>query len=211
MKKKPEFSLDAHYLSQGYRLLAGTDEAGRGPIAGPVVAAAVLIHPHPDAPYINDSKKMTEKERDHAYAWICEYAVSYAIEVIDADTIDRINILEASRLGMMRSLDCLSPHPDFIVTDAMKLPEKYAPYAAVIRGDQKVFAVACASILAKVTRDRIMVELDHQYPGYGFAAHKGYPTPMHLDALSRLGILPHVHRTSFSPVKALQSITLWDK
>jgi ribonuclease HII len=211
MKKRPEFTLDAHYQSQGYRLLAGTDEAGRGPIAGPVVAAAVLIHSRSDAPYIYDSKKMTEKERDLAYAWICKHALSYAIEVIDADTIDRINILEASRLGMMRSLDRLTPHPDFIVTDAMKLSEKYVPYEAVIRGDQKVFAVACASILAKVTRDRIMVELDHQYPGYGFAAHKGYPTPMHLNALNRLGILPHVHRTSFGPVKTLHSISLWDK
>lgn len=203
MKQQPTLPLDATIYQQGYRFLAGCDEAGRGPIAGPVVAAAVILPQPKDHPFIFDSKKMTSKQRDIAYTWILHHAVSYAIEVIDVPTIDRINILEASRLGMKQALLRLDVRFDYVVTDAMPLGKEFEPFKAIIKGDQQSFAIACASILAKVTRDRLMDQLDELYPHYGFAKHKGYPTADHVKALTNYGVIPSLHRLTFAPVKQL--------
>jgi ribonuclease HII len=196
---------DATLRANGYRFIVGTDEAGRGPIAGPVVAASVIIDERIEHPYIYDSKQMTEAQRERAYSWIMDHAVAYSIAVIDVATIDRINILEASRLGMMQAIDALNHAYDVIVTDAMRLPSRYGHHISLIKGDAQSFSIACASILAKVTRDRIMYELDQAWPHYGFAKHKGYPTSLHVQQLRTLGVLKGVHRVTFSPVRQLLS------
>jgi ribonuclease HII len=196
---------DATLRANGYRFIVGTDEAGRGPIAGPVVAASVIIDERIEHPYIYDSKQMTEAQRERAYTWIMDHAVAYGIAVMDVATIDRMNILEASRLGMMQAIDALNHAYDVIVTDAMRLPSQYGHHIALIKGDAQSFSIACASILAKVTRDRIMHELDQAWPHYGFAKHKGYPTSLHVQQLRTLGVLKGVHRVTFSPVRQLLS------
>ena len=201
--KPIKLPFDATLRAKGYHFIVGTDEAGRGPIAGPVVAAAVIIDERVEHPYIHDSKQMTEAQREKAYTWIVDHAVAYSIAVIDVATIDRINILEASRLGMMQAIDALNHGYDVIVTDAMALPSRYGHHIALIKGDTQSFSIACASILAKVTRDRIMHELDQQWPQYGFANHKGYPTAYHVQRLRTLGVLKDVHRVTFSPVRQL--------
>lgn len=201
MKQQPILPLDQTLNLQGFRHVAGCDEAGRGPIAGPVVAAAVICPQPSSHPYIDDSKRMSAKQREDAYMWIVEHASAYAIEIIDVTTIDRINILEASRLGMKQALRHLPLPFDYVLTDAMELDASFQPYKAIIKGDQQSFVIACASILAKVTRDRLMLELDARFPQYGFAQHKGYPTPFHLHALEEHGILPSIHRMTFGPVK----------
>jgi ribonuclease HII len=211
MKYQPSLPLDATLYQQGYRHVAGCDEAGRGPIAGPVVAAAVIFPQPSQHPYIDDSKKMTKNQREVAYTWIMEHATSYAIEVIDVATIDRINILEASRLGMKQALSKLNVRFDYVLTDAMELGQPFQPYQAIIKGDQQSFVIACASILAKVTRDRLMEDLDLQYPVYGFAQHKGYPTAHHLRMLKVHGVISKVHRLTFGPVRNVHShLSLFD-
>jgi ribonuclease HII len=196
---------DATLRAKGYRLIVGTDEAGRGHIAGPVVAAAVMIDERLEHPFIHDSKKMTEAQRERAYTWIVDHAVAYGLATIDVLMIDRINILEASRLAMMQAIDALNYAYDVIATDAMTLPSRYDPHIALIKGDAQSFSIACASILAKVTRDRMMLELDRQFPMYGFSKHKGYPTTYHVQQLRTHGVIHRVHRVTFSPVRQLLS------
>lgn len=209
--KKVHLPFDQTLREAGHAFFAGCDEAGRGPIAGPVVAASVIIDERLPHPYIDDSKKMTTIQRNLADVWIREHAIAYAIQVVDVTTIDKVNILEASRFGMMQSLDALHHAYTYIVTDAMKLPARFGPHQALIHGDAQSFTIACASILAKVHRDAIMDELDQQYPHYGFAQHKGYPTSMHRQALLTYGIIPGVHRVTFSPVRQLlaKSVSLF--
>jgi ribonuclease HII len=185
------------------RLVAGVDEAGRGPLAGPVAVAAVILDPQRPIDGLNDSKKLTEQKREALYPLIVERAIAHCIVMVMSDEIDRINIYQATMTGMCRALSGLAPAAHEAWIDGNALPREL-PCAgrAIIGGDALEPAISAASILAKVTRDRWMVELDREHPGYGFAEHKGYGTPGHLAALQRLGPCPH-HRRSFAPVKIL--------
>ncbi|WP_444921556.1 ribonuclease HII [Microbulbifer sp. CnH-101-G] len=183
-------------------LLAGVDEVGRGPLAGDVVAAAVILDPAKPIIGLADSKKLSEKKRELLFDEICERALSFAIARATVEEIDQINILQASLLAMHRAVKQLSLQPEFVLVDGNKKPDWPYPCDTVVKGDARVAAIAAASILAKVARDREMVELDSKYPGYGLAGHKGYPTKAHMQALQELGPSP-VHRVSFAPVKKL--------
>ena len=184
----------------GFARVAGVDEAGRGCLAGPVVAAAVIVDPQVLVPGVDDSKELSAEERERLAGEIRRTARAYSVCSISAEEIDRVNILEASRLAMRGALAGLAPGPDCAVTDALFLSGLSYPCLPVVRGDSLSYAVACASILAKVERDRGMVALEERHPGYGFAAHKGYGVPEHLAALGRLGPSP-VHRLTFRKVR----------
>lgn len=185
---------------EGYKLIAGCDEAGRGPLVGPVVAAAVILPVNYELEGLNDSKQLTEKKREKFFEIIKKDAISYGIGIVDAKTIDEINILEASRLAMNIALDNLSVKPDYILTDAMKLErENVMP---IIHGDALSLTIAAASVLAKVTRDHLLYELDEKYPMYGFKKHKGYPTKAHLENIRKYGILDN-YRMTYKPVKEI--------
>ena len=182
-------------------LSAGCDEVGRGPLAGDVVAAAVILDPENPIVGLNDSKKLTEKKREQLFIEIKQKAKSWCIARASVAEIDSINILQASLLAMTRAVQGLHIQPEHILVDGNKLPKWNYSAEAVVKGDSRVAAISAASILAKVTRDREMIELDKTYPGYGFADHKGYPTKVHLNALSKLGVTP-IHRISYAPVRA---------
>nr|WP_229238373.1 ribonuclease HII [Dyella amyloliquefaciens] len=185
------------------RLIAGVDEAGRGPLAGPVAVAAVILDPARPIAGLNDSKKLTEAKREALYPQIIENALAYSVVLVTADEIDRINIFQATMTGMCRALAGLNPSAHEAWIDGNALPRELpCPGRAIVGGDALEPAISAASILAKVSRDRWMVALDQEHPGYGFAEHKGYPTPVHLEALKRLGPCPQ-HRRSFAPVKLL--------
>ncbi len=181
-------------------LICGVDEVGRGPLAGPVVAAAVILHPLRLIEGLADSKKLSERRREQLYDVICESALAWSVGRADVEEIDRINILQASLLAMQRAVAGLQPAPQHALVDGNKAPELPCTAEAIIQGDVTEPCISAASIIAKVTRDREMVELDGRYPGYGFARHKGYPTKMHQQALQTLGVTP-IHRRSYAPVK----------
>jgi ribonuclease HII len=183
----------------GYCRVAGVDEAGRGSLAGPVVAAAVLVDPRRAVPGVDDSKCLTAAERERLAEAIRATALASAVIAVQADVIDRINILEATRRAMAQAVSALRPAPDCMVVDAVHLRGFRVPCLPLIRGDSVSYVVACASILAKVERDRMMSELDGEYPAYGFAVHKGYGVPGHLQALEAYGPCP-VHRLTYRPV-----------
>ena len=188
---------EKQYLKTGRKYIAGVDEVGRGPLAGPVVVASVIM-PLGDEDIIqgvNDSKKVSEKNREILYVKILEKAIAYRIEWADEKIIDDINILEATKRCMQRAIDGLNVAPDAVLIDAVKLECKY-PVTPIIKGDAKSYSIACASILAKVTRDRYMIEMDGKYPEYGFASNKGYGSAKHIDALKSVGPCP-LHRKSF--------------
>lgn len=185
-----------------FQLIAGVDEVGRGPLAGDVVAAAVILDPDKPVLGLNDSKKLSEKKRNDLFPLIQQQALAFAIGRASPQEIDQINILQASLLAMKRAVEQLGIQPDFIYVDGNRLPQWPYDAFAVVKGDSKVLSIAAASILAKVTRDSELIELDKQFPDYGFAQHKGYPTPVHMEALKRLGPTP-VHRKSFRPVAEL--------
>ncbi len=182
--------------------LAGADEAGRGPLCGPVVAAAVILDPARPIAGLNDSKKLSAKKREQLAAEIRENALAWAVCEASVEEIDRLNILHASMLAMQRAVEALSVTPDKVQVDGNRCPKLSMPVEAIVKGDALVPEISAASILAKVERDRQLIELDQQYPQYGFAKHKGYPTPAHLAALQTHGVLP-IYRRSFGPVKAL--------
>jgi ribonuclease HII len=182
-------------------LLAGCDEVGRGPLAGDVVAAAVILDPENPILGLDDSKKLTEKKRDLLFDEIKLKAKSWCVARASVAEIDSINILQASLLAMHRAVQGLHIQPEYVLVDGNKLPKWNYTAEAVVKGDSRVAAISAASILAKVVRDREMVEWDKQYPGYGLADHKGYPTKVHMDALDKLGVTP-IHRTSYAPVRA---------
>lgn len=185
----------------GYKFIAGVDEAGRGPLAGPVVAGAVILKGFDFKERIDDSKKLTAKLRERAYREILRKAV-VGVGVVDEKVIDRINIYQATIRAMKLAIANLEIPPDYVIVDGrIKLPTK-CPVKCIIRGDSLSFSIAAASIVAKVTRDRLMVEYDKVFPQYGFARHKGYPTKIHKEALLVNGISP-IHRRTFGPVKAL--------
>ncbi len=183
----------------GYGRIAGVDEVGRGSLAGPVVAAAVVLDGRCLVPGVDDSKCLTPPERERAATAIRSHAVAFAVAAIPPDVIDRVNILEATRLAMHEALSRLRPAPDCAVVDAVRLSGFGFPCIPLVRGDCFSYAVAAASILAKVERDRMMVALDREYPQYGFAAHKGYGVAEHLEALSAYGPSP-IHRLTYKPV-----------
>ncbi|QVL49879.1 MAG: ribonuclease HII [Thiocapsa sp.] len=182
--------------------VAGVDEAGRGPLAGPVSAAAVILDPARPIQGLDDSKKLTPARRDALDLEIRERALAWAVAWASAEEIDRINILQASMLAMQRAVAALSIRPRRVLVDGNRCPDVGCEARAVIGGDGLVPSIGAASILAKVARDRLMCELDRTFPGYGFAGHKGYPTRAHIEALRRLGPCPE-HRRSFGPVRAL--------
>jgi ribonuclease HII len=184
---------------RGARHVAGVDEVGRGPLAGPVVAAAVLL-PEDFAPDgINDSKKLTDRQRETAFERICREAAGIGVGCIDAEVIDRINILQASLLAMATAIDQLDPAPDYLLVDGNQPIPRPIPQMTVTRGDSRSLSIAAASIVAKVTRDRLMADYHRLYPVYGFARHKGYPTRAHREAVQAHGCSP-IHRRSFRGV-----------
>lgn len=194
--------LFASPVSCNYRgdLLAGVDEVGRGPLAGDVVTAAVILDPRQPIEGLNDSKKLSASRREKLFDEIRAKAKCYAIARATVAEIDSINILQASLLAMKRAVEALALQPEHVLVDGNKLPRWHYSSEAIVQGDGRVAAIAAASILAKVTRDREMIALDSVYPGYGFADHKGYGTKMHLQALQLLGTTP-IHRRSFAPVR----------
>ncbi|PJI51033.1 MAG: ribonuclease HII [Pseudomonas sp.] len=187
-------------------LVAGVDEVGRGPLCGPVVTAAVILDPARPIKGLNDSKKLSEARREALFEEIREKALAWCIARADVHEIDQLNILHATMLAMQRAVEGLSVTPKLALIDGNRCPKLQVPSAPVVQGDAKVPAIAAASILAKVSRDREMQEMEALYPGYGIGGHKGYPTPVHLEALKRLGPTP-IHRRSFGPVRALLEST----
>lgn len=187
--------------NKGYENIAGCDEAGRGPLFGPVVCASVIL-PHDFVlEGLNDSKKLTEKKREEYYPIIMEKALSVGVSIVSAKEIDEINIYEASRIGMIRATNSLNIKPDYIITDAMPF-DGYIdiPHEKIIKGDAKSITIAAASVIAKVTRDRIMYDIDKKHPEYLFAKHKGYPTKKHIELLNKYGIIDG-YRHTYGPVK----------
>jgi len=182
------------------QLIAGVDEVGRGPLAGAVVAAAVILDPAHKIEGLDDSKKVSEKKRSALSEEIQQTALAWAIGRVEVEDIDRINILQASLLAMSRAIEALPVAPEFIFVDGNRLPKTEIASEAVVKGDHYIPAISAASILAKVYRDDEMIAMDERFPGYGFAQHKGYPTKVHIAALNELGPLP-IHRKSFGPVK----------
>lgn len=187
---------------KGITLIAGTDEVGRGPLVGPVVAAAVILPKNYKLDGLTDSKKLSEKKREQYYDIIYKDAIAVGVGEVDPKTIDEINILEASRLAMKKAIENLSVKPEHILSDAMKLDNQDIPYTDIIKGDALSLSIAAASVIAKVTRDRMMYELDKKYPEYGFAKHKGYPTKLHLENIKKYGLLPN-YRFTYKPVSDL--------
>jgi len=188
-------------------LVAGVDEAGRGPLAGAVVAAAVILDPQQEIPGLADSKALSEKRREQLEVEIKVKALCWAVARADVEEIDQLNILWASMLAMKRAVEGLSIVPDHVQVDGNRCPDISFSVEAIVKGDQRVAVIGAASILAKVARDREMYEMDSLYPGYGFAKHKGYPTKQHVQALRELGATPH-HRRSFGPVRAVLDLDL---
>jgi ribonuclease HII len=202
-KEKDDFSnltiLENKIVRQGYSAIAGIDEVGRGPLAGPVVAAAVILPQDFYLPGINDSKQLSETKRNEFYDVIREKAVSIGIGMIDAEEIDTINIYEATKKAMLYAISNLQRNPDYLLIDAMKLDTPY-PQESIIKGDSKSVSIAAASVVAKVTRDKLMKEYALTYPGYGFDKNAGYGTKGHLEGLKQSGVTP-IHRKSFAPVR----------
>ena len=192
----PNFDYEKEKIAQGYKYVCGCDEAGRGPLCGPVVAAAVILSPDVDIEGLNDSKKLSEKKREALFDVIKEKAVAYAIAEASPEEIDDINILNASMLAMRRAVEALPVRADFALIDGNCSRGFEIPTETVVKGDAKSASIAAASILAKVTRDRGCLELDREYPEYGIAKHKGYPTKDHMDAVRKYGAAP-IYRRSF--------------
>lgn len=193
------FRYESLIIQQGYQLVAGVDEAGRGPLAGPVVAAAVILPCGCYLKGLDDSKKLTSPQRERLYKKILELALGYGIAQVDNRDIDQMNIAQATYLAMRKAIANLKTIPDYLLIDGAVLPGIYIPQRRIIKGDQKSASIAAASILAKVTRDKIMREMDKIYPGYGFERHKGYGTKEHLLNLEKLGV-SSIHRKSYEPV-----------
>ena len=190
--------IEKNIYKEGYKYICGIDEAGRGPLAGPVVVASVIMPPDSMIEGVNDSKKVSEKKREKLYDLILDEAISYGVGIVGQEEIDTINILEATKKGLTMSLTEMSKKPDIIIVDALKnINTLGIQYRSVIKGDAKCYSIAAASIIAKVTRDRIMREWANVYPQYGFDVHKGYGTAAHIAAIREYGLCP-LHRRSFT-------------
>lgn len=205
----PTLEEEMALLSQGYSFVAGLDEAGRGCLAGPVVAAAVILPLNDEIATllegVRDSKQMTALSRERFFTEIQQYALAVGIGIGSVSLIDRRNILQATKQAMKDALVQLSPAPQALLLDALTLRDISLPQRALIKGDARCLSIAAASVIAKVTRDHLMLQLHQEYPAYGFDQHKGYGTPAHLAALQEYGATPH-HRQSFAPVRALYSL-----
>ena len=184
--------------NEGAKYIAGIDEAGRGPLAGPVVVGCVIMKPDSFIEYVNDSKKLSESKREILYEKITSEAAAWSVGIVDEKEIDKLNILNATKKALTMAINNLNVKPDVILVDALdKIETNNIPYISVIKGDAKIYSISAASIIAKVTRDRIMKEYDEVYPEYGFAQHKGYGTAKHIEAIKEYGICP-LHRKSFT-------------
>ena len=205
MIRLPTFDSENELGALGYRLIAGIDEVGRGALAGPVFAAAVMLPVDADfawLPLVRDSKQLSPRQREHLFQLIQQDNIPVGLGKVPHSVVDDIGIVRATRLAMCQAVERLSVVPDFLIIDALTLPDIPLPQKGMVRGDEKSVSIACASVVAKVSRDRYMAELDGIYPGYGLAAHKGYGTSQHLARLRQLGPSP-IHRRSFAPVQRL--------
>jgi len=201
--QRPSFTEEKGLEAQGYQHIAGVDEVGRGALAGPVAAAAVILPCYIDTPWltqVKDSKLLSPPKREYLFNCIQEVAISIGIGMAPPEVIDSQGIIKATRLAMKQAIDQLSPPPESLLIDYMRLPEVPLPQKGITNGDRLCFSIACASIMAKVARDHLMIGFDRIYPGYGLAQHKGYGTEKHLSCLRRLGPCP-IHRQSFKPVR----------
>ena len=204
-----DFSQENRIFNQGYKLIAGIDEAGRGPLAGPVVAACVVVSPEfkidsEELKFIKDSKKLTAKKREELFDIIKNKFIEVGVGICGNKTVDKINVFQASFLAMKKALGALKQKPDFVLLDGgFKIPNYTGEQKNIIKGDSLVFSIAAASIIAKVTRDRLMRKFHEEYPQYGFDRHKGYGTKLHLANLKKYGPCP-IHRFSFGPVKIIK-------
>lgn len=196
-------NFEENYYTEKIQIIVGVDEAGRGPLCGPVVAACCILPRDYKNEHINDSKKLSEKKREIAYKEIIENALDYGIGIVDAKRIDEINIYEATKEAMHIAISKLKIPYDLILTDAMKLQNEKVEVIPLIKGDAKCECIAAASIIAKVTRDHILNEYDEKYPQYGFKSHKGYGTKKHIEAIKQYGIIKDFHRESYEPIKSL--------
>lgn len=205
-KYNPTYNEEASLLAQGYSLVAGLDEVGRGPLAGPVVAGVAILAPNPRGKWlrlIRDSKQLSALQREVALEHLRKHALALEVGVCSSTEVDRLGIAPATRLAMSRALEALHMSPQFLLLDAFPLPEVALPQKAIVRGDSLCYSIAAASIVAKVTRDRMMTQADQAYPGYGFARDKGYGTRAHIDSLKSLGPC-EIHRYSFAPIKYMK-------
>lgn len=202
MKEKEEerlkhmLEIEDSLYAKGYKLICGVDEAGRGPLCGPVVAAAVILKPDDIIEGVNDSKKISEKKREILYDVIMEKALAVGVGISDVDVIEKVNILNATKLAMKQAIENLSIIPEYILIDGNQMIDIKIPGETVVSGDAKSESIAAASIIAKVTRDRMLINWDKDYPEYGFAKHKGYGTKAHIEAIGKYGLTP-IHRPSF--------------
>jgi len=198
----PSLAEETEQMAKGYRLIAGIDEVGRGALAGPVAAAAVILPCPVHAPWLDqvkDSKQLSPAKRELLFGYISQIAVSWGVGMVHREAIDVLGIAKATRLAMKMAVDQLSPAPESLLIDYIRLPEVPLPQKGVVNGDELCLSIACASIMAKVSRDHLMIELDSVYPGYGLAEHKGYATRQHVSCLHRMGPSP-IHRRSFQPI-----------
>ncbi|MDC7243082.1 MAG: ribonuclease HII [Sphaerochaetaceae bacterium] len=205
------YEFEENLWKRGFKYIVGVDEVGRGPLAGPVVAAAVILNPNNPIEGLNDSKQLSAKKRQILLKEIQNKAIAYAYCFIDEAIIDKINIYQASKKAMLEAISKLTVKPEFILSDAMPLKEASIPFEAIIKGDTLSASIAAASIVAKETRDAFMIEMDQVYPGYGFKNNKGYPTKEHINALEALGICK-IHRKTYKPVKQIieKQLSLWE-
>ena len=205
MPRSPNFDEEDALRSQGYDLIAGIDEVGRGALAGPVVASAVILPNGTRLPWyesVRDSKELNARQRECLFDSISKEAVAVGVGIVPSQVIDSVNILKATRIAMVQAVEKLAVKPSFLLVDRLGLSQCPIPQKGITRGDKLCLSIACASIVAKVTRDRMMDEFDRAYPGYGFARHKGYGTASHMISLHRLGPSP-IHRLYFAPVRSL--------
>lgn len=202
MKEKEEerlkhmLEIEDSLYAKGYKLICGVDEAGRGPLCGPVVAAAVILKPDDIIEGVNDSKKISEKKREALYDVIMEKALAVGVGISDVSVIEEVNILNATKLAMKQAIEKLSIIPEYVLIDGNQMIDINIPGETVVSGDAKSESIAAASIIAKVTRDRMLIKWDKEYPEYGFAKHKGYGTKAHIEAIGKYGLTP-IHRPSF--------------
>ena len=194
---------EEQFYNEKIKVIVGVDEAGRGPLCGPVVAAACILPRTYINEKINDSKKLSEKKRELLYDEIINNALSYGVGIVDSKRIDEINIYEATKEAMHLAISQLKVDYDLILTDAMKLKDEKVDVIDIIKGDAKCQCIAAASIIAKVTRDRLLLNMDEQYPEYGFKSHKGYGTKKHIEAIKEHGIIDGFHRETYEPIKSL--------
>lgn len=202
MEKVDLYQYEKELWKNGINLIAGIDEVGRGPLIGPVVTACVILPKDFVLEGLTDSKKLSEKKREEFYDYIMEHAISVGIGMMDEKVIDEVNIYEATKLAMYQAVEKSKVKPEHVLIDAMKLDKLEMPSTSIIKGDAKSISIAAASVIAKVTRDRMMIELDKKYPMYGFKSHKGYPTKKHIEAIKEYGLIDG-YRKTFKPISEM--------